>query len=251
MSDVRVLLLLILALLALLFPLVALLVRLTRSMWRVTHTSYQVTRGRYAHARVYLEHAVRRRAAWFGFHPDLQRRCAFDLAACDFEDGRLEEAVARLRAIRTRHHVFADAIEAMAGAALLLGDKDPSAARQHLERIVDRRGSENIVLLLSHALLSDGDEEAARAMFATVDDERAKVPRALAWGAFVRFDGLIRARFTEAFLRGWFFLRTGDPERAMPLFAHAAECPVGNRFSSMAAHFLAEAGGGGPPVAPQ
>lgn len=248
MSHAR--LLLVGVLVALLVALVLLLVALTRSMVGTARASVLISLGRYADARRYLESAVARRPTWLGFPPSLHRTSVFHLAACDFEEGRLDEAVARLRTIRTKQRLLGDAVEAMIAATLVVAGVEPTEARERLERIVGRRSSPNIVLLLAHALLSEGDDEAARAMFATVDDATGRAKSPLAWGGFVRFDGITRARFTEPFLRGWFLLRTGDAERAAPLLEEAARCRVANRFSTMATTLRASDGRSRRPHAP-
>lgn len=198
--------------------------------------SQQIGQGRYALARVYLERVVACPASWLhlpwmGVTPDLHLWCAFNLAVCDVEEGHFDDAIARLRPLRTRDRMLADAVEATLGLAILLAEKNAGEAREHLERVVGRRGTTNLVLLLSHALLSEGDAVAAHAMFMT---SSSAAPRSIRWGAFVRFESIPRAPFTEALLRGWFLFRTGEREQARPLLARASTCRVPNLFSRMA-----------------
>jgi hypothetical protein len=223
------------ALLAALVVLVAELVRQMRWLFAFGAALYQVHAGQYARARVYGERALRCRPRFGLFFPraDRQGQCALLLATCDFEEGNLGSASERLRTIATKSVLLGDAVAAMIAASMLLADLDPGAARSHLESIVGRRPSANVVLLLAHALLSEGDSEAARAMFATAD--AANAPMQSAWGARVLYDSVYRSAHSEAFLRGWFLLRTGEPERAKPLLAQAEQCSIPNQFSIRAA----------------
>jgi hypothetical protein len=223
---------------ALLVVAVAALVRQWRWLIPFGHAHRYLSSGQYARARVHAERAALRLPR---FMPETERRqCALLLAACDFEEGNLGSAIERLRASATRNDVLGDAVEAMIGASMLLADVDPGASRRHLETIVGRRPSANVVLLLAHALLSEGDLEAAHAMFATADNANAPIHRL--WGPYVRYDSFERRAHSEAFLRGWFLLRTGEPERAKPLLAQAEQCRIPNQFSIRAAHLRAALG---------
>jgi tetratricopeptide (TPR) repeat protein len=226
-----------LAVFALLVVVVAVFVRQTRWLVPLSAALRYLRTGQYARARVYAERAaLRARLA-----PEKNRRaCALCLAACDFEEGNLGSAIERLRASAARNDLLGDAAEAMIGASMLLADVDPGAARRRLETIVGRRPFANVVLLLAHALLSEGDLEAARAMFATADN--ANAPIHFGWGAYVRYDSFERRAHSEAFLRGWFLLRTGEPERAKPLLAQAEQCSIPNQFSIRAAQLRAALG---------
>jgi hypothetical protein len=214
-------------LLALLFFFTTVLVLLLAQLACRARCSYRIHRGQYAAARAELEAILCRPPSLLRCHRETRWFAAFHLAVCDLEEGRAPEAIARLRALESRRAHQRDVVDVTLGAALLVSGGDPTEARERLERVVPRRPTVNVVLLLSHAILAEGDEEGARAMLATATADACDTSPSLVWQGLVRFDGPRRRAATEAFLRGWYawYFSQSKNAEARPILEEAALGP--------------------------
>jgi tetratricopeptide (TPR) repeat protein len=201
-----------LVLLAAIVALGILLVRLIRAMTRLLS-------GDFAGARALW-------ARWLGsWIPTLDSSARYNVAYCLHHEGKLEEALAALRALEARRPrtITRSLCESMVGATLLLLDRDHEEAGALVERGDAAFPTRQSWLWRAHAALSRGDRERA----AELVEKAAALPDPPGFKlgiTTVHVDKPL-ALATEAFLRGWYHERLGDLGAARPEYARAAATP--------------------------
>lgn len=215
--------------------LLALLGWLGLRIFRAVAPPFYVARGRHERARALYERLARR-----GLFASTRRLGRYGVAVCDLQLGRLEQALASLRALGS--DPLGDelrlGVDVAIGTTLLQLERDMDEARERFERAVQRLPQPDILLGLAHAELALGHDERA----IELAEEAAAMPATgttlLGREALLRRSAPLVEHSTD-FLLGWFLAKVGREDEAAPLLEEVARWPVQSWITDKARTLLA------------
>jgi tetratricopeptide (TPR) repeat protein len=197
---------------------------LVRLLWLTLRGTALLFAGAYPEARAIWERKV---GSWL---PGMDASARYNAAYCLHHEGRLDEALGRLRDLSSRRPrgLIAGLTQTLTGATLVLLDRSPEEADALIRQGDPVFPQRQAPLLRAHAALARGDQASAVELVAVAD----AMPEPPGFKL-----GLVTARVdrplviaVEAYLRGWYAERTGDLERARQEYARAAAAPRGSIY---------------------
>jgi tetratricopeptide (TPR) repeat protein len=208
-------------------PLALLLVLavLVRFLWLILRGTALLFTGAFSEARAIWERWV---GSWL---PGMDISARYNTAYCLHHEGRLDEALERLRDLSSRRPrgVLAGLTQTLTGATLVLLERSPEEADALIRQGDPAFPQRQAPLLRAHAALARGDQASAVELVATADSMPEPPSFQLGLLVMARVDRpLVIA--VEAYLRGWYAERTGELDRARQEYARAAAAPRGSLY---------------------
>ena len=208
-------------------PLLVLVV-LAWLLGRMLQAYSRMLHGNYPAARRYWEGWTR---SWV---PTMAPAALYNVGYCLHHEGKLEEALAALRALEARRPrgLIAGISDSLLGATLVLLERDPEEAAARLERGYAVFETRQAWLLRAHAALSRGDGAAAAALARKAEEMAEPARFKLGWtSSWVDRGSTATA---DDYLRGWYHERLGEVGPAREAYARAAAAPRGSVYVTRA-----------------
>ncbi len=217
-------------LIILLLSLVALALLALRDLYRNLGPSWLCARGRYREARRLAARPFWQKRLFASVRDSLR----YTEISCLHMEGRLEESLELLRALRhdKLDRNLSYAIDTVEAGNLVLLDRESERAIECIARAREVMDTTGNLLVQAHAELSRGNTETAQHLFAQATSAE---PGGVKAGLKVVLVHVAEAEsMSDAFLRGWFHHRLGQPETAAADLTQAMSSPLDNVYRQRA-----------------